>query len=145
MLTPSRVQTAMDELSSCNPLVPDAAATAPSEPARRLRLPPSNANAPTEPVEPQSAIEARVAAWEGGKNLQSMLSSLHEIAPRSVRWEPCSLGALLGEAQLKDAYKLALLAVHPDKLADRPDHERARCQLIFNALRKANKAASQGA
>ena len=46
----------------------------------------------------------------------ALLASLHEIAPKCCRWEPRTLGALIDEAALKDAYKLSLIAVHPDKL-----------------------------
>ena len=149
-------------------------------------------NVPPEPEEGQSALEARVAAWQDGKNLQAMLASLHEVAPRCCRWQPMArhvtrpsllsllslslsslffsllpsslllsplpplallrtlrsfpdraplpsfqaLSQLIDEAAIKDAYKLSLLAVHPDKLGNRPAWERARCQLIFNALRR---------
>jgi hypothetical protein len=55
----------------------------------------------------------------------------------ACRWEPKSIGELLDEQKLKDAYKLSLVAVHPDKLDnDRPEWEKIRCQLIFNHLRR---------
>lgn len=127
---------AVDELNMMAPLTPATAAQPVAEPARRLRLPAAGANVPPEPEEGQSALEARVAAWQDGKNLQAMLASLHEVAPRCCRWQPMALSQLIDEAAIKDAYKLSLLAVHPDKLGDRPAWERARCQLIFNALRK---------
>lgn len=129
---------AADELNMAMPLMPDAMGGGPQEPAKRLKLPGAmQANAPPEPEESQSQLEKRVQQWSEGKNLQAMLASLHEIAPKCCRWEPRTLGALLDESALKDAYKLSLIAVHPDKLdKDRPEWERARCQLIFNCLRR---------
>merc|ERR1719453_1998150 len=129
---------AADELNMAMPLMPDAMGGGPQEPAKRLKLPGAmQANAPPEPEETQSQLEKRVLQWAEGKNLQALLASLHEIAPKCCRWEPRTLAALIDEAALKDAYKLSLIAVHPDKLdQDRPDWERARCQLIFNHLRR---------
>jgi len=128
---------AADELNMATPLLPEGAAGVSVEERKRLKLPGAmQENAPPEPEEKQSDIEKRVTMWQEGKNLQAMLATLHEIAPKCCRWEPRSLGQLLDEATLKDAYKLALVAVHPDKLGERPDWERARCQLIFNALRR---------
>lgn len=128
---------AADELNMATPLMPEGATGGSVEERRRLKLPGAMLeNAPPEPEEKQSDIEKRVGMWQEGKNLQAMLATLHEIAPKCCRWEPRTLGQLLDEAMLKDAYKLALVAVHPDKLGDRPDWERARCQLIFNALRR---------
>merc|ERR1719453_437586 len=111
---------AADELNMAMPLMPDAMG-----------------GGPPEPEESQSQLERRVQQWADGKNLQAMLATLHEIAPKCCRWEPRTLGALIDEAALKDAYKLSLIAVHPDKLdKERPEWERARCQLIFNCLRR---------
>jgi len=131
---------AADELNMATPLMPGMADGASGAVAYtpRLKLPGAmQENAPPEPEEKQSDIEKRVAKWMEGKNLQAMLATLHEIAPKCCRWEPRTLGQLIDEAQLKDAYKLALVAVHPDKLdKSRPEWEGARCQLIFNALRR---------
>jgi len=137
---------ATDELNMAAPLMPDGMGGGPMEPAKRLKLPPAmQANAPPEPEEPQAAIEKRVEAWQDGKNLQAMLATLHEVIPKCCRWEPRSLGALLDDGALKDAYKLALIAIHTDKLVDRPEWERARCQLIFNCLRRNRPRAATAA
>lgn len=128
---------ASDELTMAVPLTPEGMGGGAADPAKRLKLPPAmQADAPPEPEEPLSVIERRVAEWQEGKNLQAMLATLHEIIPKCCRWEPRSLGALLDEGSLKDAYKLALIAIHTDKLVNRPEWERARCQLIFNCLRR---------
>ena len=133
-----RPHSVVDELNMATPLMPEGAGGGPMLPERRLKLPGAmDANAPPEPEESQSQLEKRVAAWQEGKNLQALLSSLHTIAPKCCRWQPRTLGELLDEDKLRDAYKLSLVAVHPDKLdKTRPEWERARCQLIFNALRK---------
>ena len=136
---PPAPRSAFDELTMDAPLMPEGMAVGEVLPEKRLKLPDADKfqHAPFEPEETQSQVEKRVQAWADGKNLQALLASLHTIAPKCCRWEPKSIGELLDEQKLKDAYKLSLVAVHPDKLDnDRPEWEKIRCQLIFNHLRR---------
>lgn len=137
---------ASEEIHMAAPLMPEDCCGGATEPAKRLKLPTAMVeNAPHEPQETASQLEKRVATWSEGKNLQAMLATLHEIIPKCCRWEPRTLGALLDESALKDAYKLALIAVHTDKLIDRPEWEKERCQLIFNCLRRSRPRSSTAA
>jgi len=70
---------------------------------------------PSKEEEDESCIKARVENWQEGKNLRTMLISLHEVAPSSAGWVPVKLGDVGTPADVKSVYRKAVLAVHPDK------------------------------
>lgn len=47
-------------------------------------------------------VKTRVDAWRGGKkNMRAILSTLHEIIPPGLGWEPVSLANLLQPSDVK--------------------------------------------
>lgn len=70
---------------------------------------------PTKEEEDESCIKARVEAWQDGKNMRTMLVSLHEVAPSGAGWVPVKLGDVGQASDVKAVYRKAVLAVHPDK------------------------------
>merc|ERR1712139_153358 len=85
--------------------------------------------------EDDSCIRERVKFWQNGKNIRTMLVSLHEVAPSSAGWVPVKLGDLLEASDVKSAYRKAVLAVHPDKHQSGKPGERLLGHLILEALR----------
>jgi len=86
---------------------------------------------PSKEDEDETCIRARVEAWQEGKKLRAMLVTLHEVAPKSSGWTPVQLSAVMQPADVKSAYRKAVLAVHPDKL---PPKERKLGHCVFEVL-----------
>jgi hypothetical protein len=64
-------------------------------------------------------VKAKVDAWrQGKKNMRAILSTLHEIVPAGLNWEPVGLAKLLQPTDVKKVYRKALLVIHTDKLPD---------------------------
>jgi len=91
---------------------------------------------PSKEDEDESCIKARVTTWQAGKNIRTMLVSLHEVAPSSAGWVPVKLGDLLQASDVKSAYRKAVLAVHPDKHQSGKPGEKLLGHLVFEALRE---------
>lgn len=88
---------------------------------------------PSKEDEDESCIKARVETWQQGKNLRTMLVSLHEVAPASSGWVAVQLGDVVQPADVKSVYRKAVLAVHPDKCGKAG--EKLIGHLVFEALR----------
>jgi len=84
--------------------------------------------------ESESCIKARVEAWQQGKNLRTMLVTLHEVAPTSSGWVPVQLCQVVQPADVKSVYRKAVLAVHPDKLDQSKPGEKTLGHLVFQTL-----------
>jgi hypothetical protein len=64
-----------------------------------------------------SQVKAKVDNWrQGKKNMRAILSTLHEIVPPGLNWEPVGLSKLLQPTDVKKVYRKALLVIHTDKL-----------------------------
>jgi len=88
---------------------------------------------PSKEDEDESCIKARVETWQQGKNLRTMLVSLHEVAPASSGWVAVQLGDVVQPADVKSVYRKAVLAVHPDKCGKAGEKVLGTC--VFEALR----------
>lgn len=56
----------------------------------------------TRPPPPPRPIPAQVDAWrQGKKNMRAILSTLHEIVPAGIPWEPVGLAKLLQASDVK--------------------------------------------
>lgn len=72
---------------------------------------------------PPSCSPLQVEEWVAGKekNIRALLSSLHLMLDwEGVRWKETSMADLVTGAQVKKAYRKAVLDVHPDKVSDFP-------------------------
>jgi len=85
--------------------------------------------------EDESCIQARVDYWKRDKNLKTMLVTLHEVAPSSSKWTAVKLDDVATSANVKDVYRKAMLAVHPDKNQGKPG-EKLIAHFVFQALRE---------
>lgn len=90
---------------------------------------PGIVNASIHAEEDVEATELHVQQWRQGKGIRALLASLHEVVPAGSRWEPMALGDLLEPAAVKEAWKRAALAVHPDKIS-----QKVLGRLVFDAL-----------
>ena len=113
--TPRR--SAVDDLSGR----PTAISSASSEAAvNRLRA----ANAAAEKADDEKfaladSVEARVAAWKGGKadNLRALLSSLELVLWPEAEWKKIGMAELVLPNKVKIQYMKGIAKVHPDKVS----------------------------
>jgi hypothetical protein len=84
--------------------------------------------------EDESCIKARVDAWQDGKNLRTMLCSLHEVAPANSGWAPVTFEQLEHPSDVKMVYRKAVLTVHPDKVDQSKTGEKMLAHLVFQSL-----------
>jgi tetratricopeptide (TPR) repeat protein len=109
-------RSAMDDLSGR----PTATSSASSEEAvNRLRA----ANAAAEKADDEKfaladLVEARVAAWKGGKadNLRALLSSLELVLWPEAEWKKIGMAELVLPNKVKIQYMKGIAKVHPDKV-----------------------------
>lgn len=64
------------------------------------------------------AVEAKVTAWQGGKesNLRALLSSLDSILWAETGWKKVNMAELVVPNRVKIVYMKAIAKVHPDKV-----------------------------
>ena len=92
--------------------------------------------APISPVVPTDRKD-QVQRWATKKSLIRMLCTLEKIMPRDrVPLPKLDLRPNSTAADVKKAYKHALRAVHPDKLATASVDDRVRADFVFSALRE---------
>ena len=85
----------------------------------------------------QGTIKDQVQRWATKKSLIRMLCTLEKIMPRDrVPLPKLDLRPNSTAADVKKAYKHALRAVHPDKLATASVDDRVRAGFVFSALRE---------
>ena len=85
----------------------------------------------------QGTIKDQVQRWASNKSLIRMLCTLEKIMPRDrISLPKLDLRLRSTAADVKKAYKQALRAVHPDKLATARVDDRVRGEFVFNALRE---------
>merc|ERR1719317_1714094 len=91
-----------------------------------------------------SKIEAKLNKWEymgeEGKqrrNIRNLLSTLHTVLWPDTSWTPVAVSGLITKKKIKDAYKAAILEVHPDKHTKDPLEVQAISSRTFEALNEA--------
>ena len=85
----------------------------------------------------QGTIKDQVQRWAAKKSLIRMLCTLEKIMPGDrVSLPKLDLRLSSTAADVKRAYKQALRAVHPDKLATASVDDRVRGEFVFSALRE---------
>jgi hypothetical protein len=64
------------------------------------------------------SVEARVAAWKGGKadNLRALLSSLELVLWPEAEWKKIGMAELVLPNKVKIQYMKGIAKVHPDKV-----------------------------
>lgn len=88
---------------------------------------------PTADDDDEGCVRARVEAWRQGKNIRTMLMSLHEIAPNNSGWKPIQWADIDADADIKDVYRKAVLRVHPDKVQGSAG-KKLLAHLVFESL-----------
>eukprot|EP01113_Clastostelium_recurvatum_P017597 TRINITY_DN2071_c0_g1_i2.p1 TRINITY_DN2071_c0_g1~~TRINITY_DN2071_c0_g1_i2.p1 ORF type:complete len:368 (-),score=103.50 TRINITY_DN2071_c0_g1_i2:37-993(-) len=90
-------------------------------------------------VEPAVTVKVRAWSEKGGKKVQvrGLLTTLHEVVWDASGWEKMSSGDVISPAQVKKAYRRAVIIVHPDKVTNGPLEQRLLAQRIFESLREA--------
>jgi tetratricopeptide (TPR) repeat protein len=121
--TPSKKPLSTPRHSAINHLSgkPIAVSSASSEAAvNRLRA----ANAAAEKADDEKfaladSVEARVAAWKGGKadNLRALLSSLELVLWPEAEWKKIGMAELVLPNKVKIQYMKGIAKVHPDKVS----------------------------
>ena len=81
----------------------------------------------------QDSVTLEVKKWAKGKSFIRLLTTIHAILPS--RAPKLKLNLRSTASDIKLAYKKALRAVHPDKMAGAPAPDRLKAEYIFNALR----------
>mmetsp|Transcript_97934 Transcript_97934/g.169622 ORF Transcript_97934/g.169622 Transcript_97934/m.169622 type:complete len:518 (-) Transcript_97934:78-1631(-) len=87
----------------------------------------------------KEAIGTRVQQWKQGKNIRTLLASLHEVTPPR-HWAVRTTSDMPDTAAVKVVYKAALLIVHPDKRV----LPKALAEPVFHALQDAWEISKQG-
>jgi len=83
-------------------------------------------------------LGAKMIAWSGSegnlKNIRALLSTLHTVLWQGAKWKPVSV--LVRPADVKKAFRLAMLVVHTDKISkDSPANVQFIAQACFNSLK----------
>ena len=81
----------------------------------------------------QDSADLQVRKWAQGKSFIRLLTTIHTILPSRAPKLKLTLRSTASDIKL--AYKKALRAVHPDKMAGAPAPDRLKAEYIFNALR----------
>lgn len=84
-------------------------------------------------------IAMRVQQWKQGKNIRTLLASLHEVTPPQ-HWAVRTTSDMPDTTALKNVYKAALLIVHPDKRV----LPKALAEPVFHTLQDAWDISKQG-
>lgn len=81
----------------------------------------------------------RIHEWKESRrgNIRALLSSLHLVLSEDIRWKPIGMHQLVTDADVKKIYRLACLAVHPDKVSSYDDDTREIAKMIFMELNEA--------
>ena len=86
-------------------------------------------------IDPRSRINDWKVSRRG--NIRALLSSLHTVLTEEFRWKPIGMHQLVTDADVKKIYRLACLAVHPDKVTNCDDDTKEMANMIFTELNEA--------
>lgn len=81
----------------------------------------------------------KITEWKDSRrgNIRALLSSLHLVLSDDFRWKPIGMHQLVTDSDVKKIYRLACLAIHPDKLASCDEDTKEMAQMIFVELNDA--------
>lgn len=81
----------------------------------------------------------KILEWKESRrgNIRALLSSLHLVLSDGFRWKPIGMHQLVTDSDVKKIYRLACLAIHPDKLAASDEDTKEMAQMIFVELNEA--------
>lgn len=81
----------------------------------------------------------RIHEWKESRrgNIRSLLSSLHLVLSEEFRWKPVGMHQLVADSDVKKIYRLACLAIHPDKLCNCDEDTKEMAKMIFVELNEA--------
>jgi serine/threonine protein kinase len=82
---------------------------------------------------------SRINDWKVSRrgNIRALLSSLHLVLTEEFRWKQIGMHQLVTDADVKKIYRLACLAVHPDKVTNCDDDTKEMAKMIFTELNEA--------
>lgn len=83
--------------------------------------------------------KAKILDWRESRrgNIRALLSSLHLVLSDDFRWKPVGMHQLVSDADVKKIYRLACLAIHPDKVTGLDESTQEIAKIIFTELRDA--------
>lgn len=83
--------------------------------------------------------KAKILDWKESRrgNIRALLSSLHLVLSDDFRWKPVGMHQLVSDADVKKIYRLACLAIHPDKVTGLDESTQEIAKIIFTELRDA--------
>mmetsp|Transcript_11616 Transcript_11616/g.33815 ORF Transcript_11616/g.33815 Transcript_11616/m.33815 type:complete len:91 (+) Transcript_11616:1236-1508(+) len=74
------------------------------------------------------------------KDIRSLLSTLQDVLWEGHDWKPISLSTLMmSSAEVKKAYRLALILAHPDRHQHASADQQYRAERVFQAINAAWK------
>ncbi|EEH21763.1 hypothetical protein PABG_03979 [Paracoccidioides brasiliensis Pb03] len=113
----------------------------PTEAVSRLRAANEAADrADNEKFALADSVEARIAAWKGGKqdNLRALLASLDAVLWPEASWKKISMSELILPNKVKIQYMKGIAKVHPDKIpVNATTEQKMIAGSVFNALNEA--------
>lgn len=83
--------------------------------------------------------KSKILEWKESRrgNIRALLSSLHLVLSDDFRWKPVGMHQLVSDADVKKSYRLACLAIHPDKVTGLDESTQEMAKMIFTELRDA--------
>lgn len=81
----------------------------------------------------------KIQEWKESRrgNIRALLSSLHLVLSDDIKWKPIGMHQLVTDADVKKIYRLACLAIHPDKLGGNDEEAKEIAKMIFIELNEA--------
>lgn len=81
----------------------------------------------------------KILEWKESRrgNIRALLSSLHLVLSEDFRWKPIGMHQLVTDSDVKKIYRLACLAIHPDKMMSSDDDTKEIAKIIFMELNDA--------
>lgn len=81
----------------------------------------------------------KIHEWKESRrgNIRALLSSLHLVLSENFRWKPVGMHQLVTDSDVKKIYRMACLAIHPDKVVNSDDDTKEVAKIIFMELNEA--------
>lgn len=81
----------------------------------------------------------KIHEWKESRrgNIRALLSSLHLVLSKDFRWKPIGMHQLVTDSDVKKIYRLACLAIHPDKVMGSDEDTKEVARMIFMELNDA--------
>lgn len=83
--------------------------------------------------------KVKILDWKDSRrgNIRALLSSLHLVLSDEFRWKQIGMHQLVTDADVKKIYRLACLAVHPDKVTNCDEDTKEMANMVFTELNEA--------